>query len=535
MARRSAIQHPNSGNDGGQRLQPGKPASSESSASEKAEDNGERQGGFPRYPRSSEGQLGFNRTVDDSVLDYDSSYDHGCTSSFEFQKGERGIVRPSVAPYLNKVAPSKWDDAEKWLVSPTSGDAHVKAKTKSGPLHGHYVNGGFVPGKRSNAPHQHEWHGNSYAIKGGHQAPYTSEFRNGHNSVVVDVDNHPDGTKLVTMLQPDQNPHQAEGWTKDMDPNIGPVAGPNFAFVPAPSSLIRASSLENHALTDASISMKEVGVEEEVQNGALSKPTSRTRKPISDALVSVAPYNSPAPAVRSISMRDMGTEMTPIASQEPSRTGTPIRATTPTFRSPVSSCPSSPRQGSPTSSPVSGKFSAPKNDVRTAELGAKVMQVEPRREGQSLGLHIGGKLSIVPWASKEEEDADASKSLKTIDLEDVKRNVLETRAAAWEDAEQSKYLARFKREEAKILAWESHQKAKAEAELRHMEVKVEKIRMQAHEKLLNKLAAAREKAEERMVAAEMKRCEQAAKTSHQADYIRQTGRLPSFFSCNFCL
>ncbi|KAK0607050.1 hypothetical protein LWI29_008418 [Acer saccharum] len=40
-------------------------------------------------------------------------------------------------------------------------------------------------------------------------------------------------------------------------------------------------------------------------------------------------------AIRSICVRDMGTEMTPIASQEPSRTATPIRATTPAARSPI--------------------------------------------------------------------------------------------------------------------------------------------------------------------------------------------------------
>lgn len=43
------------------------------------------------------------------------------------------------------------------------------------------------------------------------------------------------------------------------------------------------------------------------------------------------------PVVRSVCVRDMGTEMTPIGSQEPSRTATPIRAMTPVARSPVSS------------------------------------------------------------------------------------------------------------------------------------------------------------------------------------------------------
>lgn len=70
------------------------------------------------------------------------------------------------------------------------------------------------------------------------------------------------------------------------------------------------------------------------------------------------------------------------------------------------------------------------------------MHAEVGREMQILGAHVGGKVTMVSWASKEEEDADSSKLLKNIDLEEVKKNVLETRAVAWEEAEQSKYLAR---------------------------------------------------------------------------------------------
>lgn len=55
----------------------------------------------------------------------------------------------------------------------------------------------------------------------------------------------------------------------------------------------------------------------------------------------------------------------------------------------------------------------------------------------------GKKVNVISWASKEEEDADASKSLKTIDIEEIKKNVLETRAAAWVEAEQAKYMARY--------------------------------------------------------------------------------------------
>ena len=67
------------------------------------------------------------------------------------------------------------------------------------------------------------------------------------------------------------------------------------------------------------------------------------------------------------------------------------------------------------------------------------------------------------------------------------------------------------------------------------QVEVERMRGRAHDKLMNKLAAARHKAEEKRAQAETKRNQQAAKTEQQADYIRRTGRIPSSFYCwNWC-
>jgi len=55
---------------------------------------------------------------------------------------------------------------------------------------------------------------------------------------------------------------------------------------------------------------------------------------------------------------------------------------------------------------------------------------------------------------------------------------------------------------------------------------------------MNKLAAARHKAEEKRAAAEANRNHQAAKTEEQAYYIRRTGHVPSsylsFSCCNWC-
>lgn len=62
------------------------------------------------------------RSVDDSNLHYDSGTDSMSVSSsaFEFQKADpRAPQRVPLAPF-SKPAPSKWDDAQKWIASPTS-------------------------------------------------------------------------------------------------------------------------------------------------------------------------------------------------------------------------------------------------------------------------------------------------------------------------------------------------------------------------------------------------------------------------------
>lgn len=57
------------------------------------------------------------REQEDLPMDYDSV--SVSSSVFEFQKAERAQQRLPVAPF-SKPAPSKWDDAQKWIASPTS-------------------------------------------------------------------------------------------------------------------------------------------------------------------------------------------------------------------------------------------------------------------------------------------------------------------------------------------------------------------------------------------------------------------------------
>ncbi|KAI7727294.1 hypothetical protein M8C21_027566 [Ambrosia artemisiifolia] len=198
--------------------------------------------------------------------------------------------------------------------------------------------------------------------------------------------------------------------------------------------------------------------------------------------------------VRSICVRDMGTEMTPMASLEPSRAATPVPATTPAARSPIASGSSTPvRPGV--------------NRGHTVDVG---------------GTTRFGRDRVGP----NDENAVESKTGNP----DSKVSPLETRAMAWDEAERAKYMARYKREEVKIQAWENHEKRKAEMEMKRMEAKAERMKSRAQEKYTNKLASTRRIAEEKRAKAEVNLNEQAVKTSEKADYIRRTGHLPSSFS-----
>lgn len=142
-------------------------------------------------------------------------------------------------------------------------------------------------------------------------------------------------------------------------------------------------------------------------------------------------------------MRDMGTEMTPATSQEPSRTATPVDATTP-LRSPTSSIPSTPQRRAPASTPADHCYI---DDTHHAtgngrmELTEQELKLKTRREIEALGVQLG-KMNIAAWASKNDQQKHAS-SLETNEMEENEQIEFVKRAAAWEEAEQSKHTARF--------------------------------------------------------------------------------------------
>ncbi|KAI0501349.1 hypothetical protein KFK09_016293 [Dendrobium nobile] len=231
-----------------------------------------------------------------------------------------------------------------------------------------------------------------------------------------------------------------------------------------------------------------------------------------------------------VSMRDVGTEMTPIPSQEPSRTATPIENLTPS-RSPLSSNPSSPRIGSVAVERMPSTNEDEKDyqkDGKKVEFSERELQLKTRQEIAALGLQLG-KLNIASWASKETEQN--SQFNKKTDEEEQAKQEYEACAAAWEEAEKSKHLSRYKREEIKILVWESHQRAKYEARMRKVEIRAVNMRSRAEAAMAEKLRRVEQKAAEKRANAEAIMNLQTARISDQAYSIRRSGRVPSHFRC----
>lgn len=403
--------------------------------------------------------------------DYENGHDNlGVVSSpFEFQKTERGPPRVPTAPF-SKPAPSKWDDAQKWIASPNS------SRPRTGQSHS-------VQGARKTNIFSH-----------GGRKPATK--------VVLEV---PD-EKLVAFEEPDM---------KRMDSSLVKKVNATQKLVswesdPYPHTDLHGKTTD---MIDNSVGNPEIHLSQ--HDSSISIQTSTAMIP-------------PTSFARSVSMRDMGTEMTPIASQEPSRTGTPVKVKSP-MHSPTSS-----RSSTPKRAQLSAAQSNMVNDslhLQRKELSEKEVHMKTRKEILELGMQLG-KMNIAAWAGKDDEEP--SSSVNAVAGEQVSKNVVETRAEAWEDAEKAKYMARFEREEMKIQAWENHQKAKTEAEMRKIEVEVERMRAKAQDKFMSKLAEVRHKAEEKRAAAEVKMNKQAAKTEQQAEYIRKTGRIPSKFSFRSC-
>ncbi|KAL9336318.1 hypothetical protein Peur_070806 [Populus x canadensis] len=114
----------------------------------------------------------------------------------------------------------------------------------------------------------------------------------------------------------------------------------------------------------------------------------------------------------------------------------------------------------------------------------------------------------------------------------VKKEEVETKITAWQNAKIAKINNRFKREDAIINGWESEQVQKSTSWMKKVERKLEEKRARASEKMQNEMAKAHRKAEERRASAEAKRGTKVARVLEVANLMRAIGRPPtkrSFF------
>ncbi|GMI65732.1 remorin group 4 2 [Hibiscus trionum] len=114
----------------------------------------------------------------------------------------------------------------------------------------------------------------------------------------------------------------------------------------------------------------------------------------------------------------------------------------------------------------------------------------------------------------------------------VKKEEVESKISAWQNAKVAKINNRFKREDAIINGWENEQLQKATSWMKKVERKLEEKRVKALEKMQNDVAKAHRKAEERRASSEAKRGTKVAKVLEIANLMRAIGRPPakrSFF------
>ncbi|TQD96776.1 hypothetical protein C1H46_017669 [Malus baccata] len=331
----------------------------------------------------------------------DKEISGGSGINFEFQKANGASRTPHHRTALGKPTPSKWDDAQKWLVGLSRGAEKNQSKTKP---------------RNSNA----------------------------------------DDLRLIAPV-----PQKEQDYSDGEEEHHQQKEENDFP----------GSAMANQY----DVETKKVDCDDSVWRSSKKSMENSTA------------------AMRSICLRDMGTEMTPIASQEPSRTTTPIRATTPVARSPISSGSSTPVR------PCQHGMQGTHQGYQTSTDGGRSSHDQASSCGRGSGT-----------AKRYVEESNACRDMAENPSSDqgTKPSPLETRAMAWDEAERAKYMAR---------SW---------IEI----VKAERMKTRGQEKLTNKLAATRRIAEEKRANAEAKLNEKALRTSEKADYIRRTGHLPSTFS-----
>lgn len=139
------------------------------------------------------------------------------------------------------------------------------------------------------------------------------------------------------------------------------------------------------------------------------------------------------------------------------------------------------------------------------------------------GAAGGQEMSLISTSASASNHSDVSS---------VKKEEVESKISAWQNAKIAKINNRFKRDDAIINGWEGEQVQKSTSWMKKVERKLDEKRAKAMEKMQNDVAKAKRKAEERRATAEAKRGTKVARVLEIANLMRAVGRAPtkrSFF------
>ncbi|KGN59395.1 remorin 4.1 [Cucumis sativus] len=175
---------------------------------------------------------------------------------------------------------------------------------------------------------------------------------------------------------------------------------------------------------------------------------------------------------------------------------------------------------------------APNNLSRIGEEEDTTPEVETNPLAIVPDGHPFDDLTTSSAISRTENRDGGAAATREISLHMVKKEEVETKISAWQNAKIAKINNRYKREDAVISGWEREQVQKASSWMKKIERKLEEKRAKALEKMENEVAKAHRKAEERRASAEAKRGTKVAKVIEISNLMRAVGRPPakrSFF------
>ncbi|XP_039066945.1 uncharacterized protein LOC120212828 isoform X2 [Hibiscus syriacus] len=186
-------------------------------------------------------------------------------------------------------------------------------------------------------------------------------------------------------------------------------------------------------------------------------------------------------------------------------------------------------------SPQSSTYSSPKGtpSFSTSSLSALPITEMPNIHSSKSELRnvpVDERATMTRW-SKKHRARKTGKSSEIVD--DWRKKAVDTCTSTWEVTEAGKNISKIKREEAKITAWENLLKAKAEAAIRKLEMKLEKKRSSSMDKIMNNLRSTQKRAQE-MRSSMLTNQAQQAKTSHMALSFRRTRQMGLLSGCFTC-